>query len=276
MYYCLKQEFNLSYIYQKIKFGNKKNLKSDAEKLNLKGAIKSIKLTCDKSTIEITEFNKNGNIIKNIKDGKTKITEYLNNLGIWSSITTNTKGEEVLIEYYKYNKKRKLYKKEVMEEIYYGDNYEELYDFDLRNNITSIQKVYDAGTNVEKEKKTEITNMKYDKDNNLIGKFFFVGGTYSGRIETLYKIVKGIKTKSIITYSSDENILFKKDLLLNTNNDVILIEFYSLMAHLSGLKKNNVTKYSYTYDDFGNWIVKEKILKGNVREVQEREIQYFY
>lgn len=272
MYFCYYQKkIDLNYLLHKIKFGSKPVIEfNDIQKSNLKGSIKSYKLTSikkDNKVVELIEFNMQGNFVKRFFEDKTKFYKYYKNDKISSCETFNKDNALILTEKYRYDDKWSLISKEVFNEERNEYEYNEFYEYDLRKNITAIIQQHKIDDDIQ--------TLKYDKNGNLIARYNFVNKTYVGRemMKVEHKI--GGSSKRVTRFTSENDILFDVNSIVNSKNDVITELSYNFLAlKLKNINSTITITYNYHYDNYGNWILRTKHVDGEMMEELAAEINY--
>lgn len=269
MFYSFYQKKTFDYFFQKIKVGKNNNEKNDIQRQNFKGKIKSYQLISSKENSVVVEkiiFNEKGNFITYSKKNEHKIYNYNENSKL-SNCETFINDKLILTEYFKYDPKGKLVSKKTFDEINFKNNYTEYYEYDLRKNITAIIKQYDLDDIIQ-------TN-KYDKSGNLTNSFYFTNKKYDGCSCEKLKITFEGKLKSITHFSSENDIVIHRELMLNDKNDIISELFYNVFKYQFRDNPTSTFQFIYKYDKFENWINRTEYLNGDLQEELITEIEYF-
>lgn len=270
MFYSFYQKKTLSYFIEKIKLGKKNHEKSDIQKLNLKGKIKSYTLISSNENIDIIEsitFNENGNFITHNKKGNFKIYQYNENTKLKKCETFENEDKLILTEYFKYDTEKKLISKETLDELNFNNNYSEYYEYDLRKNLTAIIKLYDLDDIIQ-------TN-KYNNYGQLTDSFYFTNKIYNGRSCEKFKNVYGGKFKTITQYSSENDVITEKNSILNDNGDTIAELFHNSLNYLYRDNPTSTLNFIYKYDKYDNWITKTEYYNGDLKEELTTKIEYY-
>lgn len=219
-------------------------------------------IQCDSTLVE---FNVNGKVVREI---------------FYTCSFLKSEEGKVLTEKcnYKYNSKGKLVEKDITEA--WGDNYKEKIIRDDRGFIIRIEKYY-INT---KESSQELRSIEYRK-NSEDGtiqetsnyKYYNSKKTLCWRdyydetgflTKTIYYDLEG-NEKSEETFSRERypsGITSKRTALLSNGlKEVVLLNEKGLVTTCTKYREDgtiySTEKYTYKYDNFGNWIYKKKVTK---------------
>jgi len=275
MYYSFYQKKTFAYFFQKIKIGKFKKEKNDVQKRNLKGNIKTYQIFEKKDNtnvlIEKLEFNEDGYLIKQSLKDEYKTFDYYKNSKLSKCLTFSNENVLILTEFFKYDDKIEVLKsKRVFHEDYKrsNENYEEYYEYDLRNNITAKIKKYEG---VE-----YINTFKYNENCNNTDVYSFENSFFGKRNSKKETNNYPLKIKSTESFMSNNDEIAGIREVFNENGDVIVKTLYNwLVRRPEGMSPYTTTQYFYKYDKFDNWISKTEYRRGNLIEEFEAQIEYY-
>lgn len=231
--------------------------KSDLEKENLKGRIKTIKIYQGPLLMIYSEYNKDGYIQKNI--------------------SYNFQGQVGIdIEYFYSDKylieKMTKYDDSTFYKIHYKRNNVGQVE---EEDITSTNSKIDSRTFYEYDSSNRISKMAYISKNAISYCYTYeYGDRFKKEIHCklgliyLYEYTNGLVSKRT-EYESNGEVLKEKLYEYNQNRDIIL------EIELMNNKETDRIQYEYNYDNKGNWIDRSSKNKVGMKLEWKRIIEYY-
>lgn len=234
---------------------------------------------------DIIEIHSNGNPVESTASLEINCYDeafysYDHNRNLISEIRYDGAGNEIGWTKYSYDANNNLINKT------YSNWYVDLYKYDSNNNCTEfrhndsirpestymVTHKYDKSNNeIEKtysdHNSSSKTNMKYDENGNVVEYISYVEGIF--RDEWKYKYDSNGNEIESIAKSSDSKPQHETRKYDDYGN-LTEHKFYNEDGSVRGS-----TEYKYMYDQHDNWINIEISYNGKVREIIEREIEYF-
>jgi hypothetical protein len=128
-----------------------------------------------------------------------------------------------------------------------------------------------------------IMELKYKLDTTNVNKYEYKYDVLGNLIESIWFDTNGkFVSKTIMEYDSNGNIISRKKyyISLELDNETI----YEYDSYGNRIKEKlfypedrliSITNYSHEFDEFNNWIIEKKYIKGKLRYIIERVITYY-